>query len=83
MKLFKQVSGILFGVLLGVIIGATFDRSGSAKAQDPKDSSRHEIGKVSMTPIYPTPAGKVTLFQTDRYLGFSCTQNQCYVASME
>jgi hypothetical protein len=79
MKFLKQFLVLLAGVLIGIAIAHPF----GARAQDQKDPSHHEAGRVSMTPIYPGPTGKVTLFQSDRYLGFSCTQTQCYVASIE
>jgi hypothetical protein len=77
MSLFKQ----LLAVLLGVVIGAVVIHPNTIKAQDPKDALRHEQGRIIVTPIGPKV--QVTLDSTDRYLGFSCTQDQCYVATMD
>jgi hypothetical protein len=79
MKHLKQLLILFLGIVLGIVIARPF----GAKAQDAKDPSHHEMGRITMTPISATPTGKVTLYATERYLGFSCTQTQCYVVTMD
>jgi hypothetical protein len=64
-------AGALFGVLALHVYGA--------KAQDPK--LPNQLGRITITPI--SPNGKVTLYPTERYLNFACSQTQCYVATMD
>jgi len=79
MKYLKQLLILVLGIAVGVAIGRPF----GAKAQDAKDPNHHEMGRITMTPMNASPGGKVTLYQNERYLGFSCTQTQCYVATMD
>jgi hypothetical protein len=71
----------LLAVVLGVIIGAVIVRPDLVKAQDAKEPSHHEQGRITVTAI--SPKVLVTLYSNERFLGFSCTQDQCYVATMD
>jgi hypothetical protein len=75
MSFLKQILAVLLGVVIGVVIV----HPDKVKAQDPKTTAQQ--GRITVTVIGPTT--RVTLYPTERYLGFSCTQNQCYVATMD
>ncbi len=68
-------------VLLGVAIGVAFAHPHGIHAQDAKDSTRREQGRITITPI--SKGTRVIMYPTERYLGFSCSQDQCYVATMD
>jgi hypothetical protein len=83
MDLLKRTYGVILGTLLGIVVGVAISHPHRAIAQDAKDPSHHEAGRITMTPIFANAGGKVTLYATERYLGFSCTQSQCYVVTMD
>lgn len=75
MKFLKHLLVLAVGVAIGVLVGHPF----KAKAQDPKLPG--QLGIITLTPTGPNV--KVTLFPNERYLGFSCTASQCYIATMQ
>jgi hypothetical protein len=68
-------------VLLGIAIGVAVAHPHGIHAQDAKDPSHREQGRISITPI--TRTTRVLMDPPDRYLGFACSQDQCYIATMD
>lgn len=77
MRYLKPLFMLLAGIAIGMMISRPFD----VKAQDTKDPSHPEKGIITLKQI--TPKDELTLAPGERYLGLSCLQGRCVVATMK